>query len=90
MIRTQIQLPDKLYRRLKELAKSEETSLAEIMRRAGEHILLVHPEYELAQKNWQPPEPEDLGEFQSHESNWRILANAQEFEDIASKEDSGS
>ena len=78
MIRTQIQLPDLLYRRLKEMAKKEEISLAEIMRRAGEYMLSIHPEHEFSHKNWQPPEPENLGKFKSHESNWRILANEQE------------
>jgi metal-responsive CopG/Arc/MetJ family transcriptional regulator len=68
MRRTQIQLPDVLYNRLKTLAKNEETSLAEIIRRAAEYMLLIHPD-------WNPPEPEDLGEFRSHESDWRILAN---------------
>ncbi len=75
MRRTQIQLPDTLYDRLKVLAKNEETSLAEIIRRAAEYMLLLHPEYENTQRDWNPPAPEDLGEFRSHESDWRILAN---------------
>ncbi len=75
MRRTQIQLPDVLYDRLKVLAKNEETSLAEIIRRAAEYMLLLHPEHENTQKDWNPPAPEDLGEFRSHESDWRILAN---------------
>lgn len=75
MKRTQIQLPDRLYNRLKELAQREETSLAEIMRRAGEYILSLHPELNDAVTNWDIPEPEDLGDFLSPEEQWRILAN---------------
>ena len=39
MTRTQIQLPDELYRRAKELAADREISLAELVRNGLEHML---------------------------------------------------
>ena len=75
MRRTQIQLPDKLYERLKELANREETSLAEIIRRAGEYFLHLFPEEESAVLDWDIPPPKDLGEFLIDESEWRSLSN---------------
>jgi hypothetical protein len=39
MTRTQIQFPDPLYQRLKEIADQQEWSLAEVMRRAAEHFV---------------------------------------------------
>ena len=36
MTRTQIQLPDPLYHQLKDIARQQDWSLAELMRRAGE------------------------------------------------------
>ena len=41
MIKTQIQIPDDLYRRVKRLAESQEWSLAETLRRAAELLLAV-------------------------------------------------
>ncbi|MBW8003780.1 MAG: ribbon-helix-helix protein, CopG family [Planctomycetes bacterium] len=73
VIRTQIQLPDHLYYRLKRLAEKEETSLAEIVRRAAQLLLEIYPEQ--AVESWQPPEPADPGRFRIPESDWRIAAH---------------
>jgi hypothetical protein len=75
MRRTQIQLPDSLYHRLKRLAQSQESTLSEIMRRAGEYILSVHPEHSDGTAEWQPPPPVDLGHFRAAEADWRARAN---------------
>tara|TARA_B100000029_G_scaffold381231_1_gene376358 strand:- start:312 stop:596 length:285 start_codon:yes stop_codon:yes gene_type:complete len=53
MIRTQIQLPDRLYHDLKRLAASREWSLAETLRRAAEQFLARYPA--TAQADWKPP-----------------------------------
>ena len=76
MIRTQIQLPEELYKRLKKLAEVQETSLAEVIRRAGEREVAAHPELDGAPHNWEPPAPRELGikpEVQSE--HLRLLAN---------------
>ena len=75
MKRTQIQLSDKLYKSLKERAFREETTLADILRRAGEYYLSLHPEGNFDTKSWDIPDPEHLGEFLSPEENWRLLAS---------------
>lgn len=43
MVKTQIQLPDELYRELKAFAAEREWSLAETFRRGAELLLDVHP-----------------------------------------------
>lgn len=43
MVRTQIQLPDELYNRAKQLAKDREMTLAEVIRRGLETILDQYP-----------------------------------------------
>ena len=73
MKRTQIQLPDRLYDRLKALAAQEETSLADVIRRAAEYLLRLHPEESTA--SWDIPEPESLGPFLSGDEDWRLQAN---------------
>jgi len=74
MVRTQIQLPDRLYERLKARAVAEETSLAEIMRKAGEYYLVVHPDSAAETSLWSPPAAHDLGAFLVPEEQWREMA----------------
>ena len=61
MIRTQIQLPDELYRELKRLAEAKEWSLAETVRRAAEQFLARHPDPAPAGSEWQPPVSNAVG-----------------------------
>jgi len=75
MIRTQVQLPDELYREAKRIASEQEISLAEVLRRGVEHMQRIYPPRSAAGK-WQPPEPASLGRFQAPEDRWRELANA--------------
>ena len=79
MIRTQIQLPERLYLRLKRLAELQETSLAEVLRRAGERELAAHPEIENSEERWELPAPRSLGiRREVPVSDWRLLANEPE------------
>ncbi len=74
MIRTQIQLPDELYREAKRIAAEQEISLAEVLRRGLEHMQRVYPPRP-NNGSWQAPKPRNLGEFQAPEDRWRELAN---------------
>jgi hypothetical protein len=53
MVKTQVQIPDDLYKRAKEIAKEREMSLAEVMRRGLEYMSRTHPP--LPQKTFQLP-----------------------------------
>jgi hypothetical protein len=55
MVKTQIQLPDGLYRDLKRLAAQKEWSLAETLRRAAEQFLARHASSTPASSRWTPP-----------------------------------
>ena len=55
MIRTQIQLPDELYRRAKAFAAERELSLAEISRRGIELFLARFPQAAPERQKWQLP-----------------------------------
>jgi hypothetical protein len=78
MKRTQIHLPDRLYERLKARAADEESTLAEVMRKAGEYYLAVHPVAAATKSVWIPPEPQDLGDFLAPEERWRDMASEAE------------
>ena len=60
MIRTQIQLPDDLYRRAKQFGEEREMSLAELTRRGLELLLNRYPRTEKAQQ-WQLPKVDGGG-----------------------------
>jgi hypothetical protein len=55
MTRTQIQLPDELYRRAKRFAAQRELSLAEMTRRGLELFLERYPDEEAQGKTWKLP-----------------------------------
>lgn len=61
MIKTQIQLPDALYRDIKRLAASREWSLAETMRRAAEQFLARYPVVTPPLSPWRPPMSDTVG-----------------------------
>ncbi|MBY0373034.1 MAG: ribbon-helix-helix protein, CopG family [Bryobacteraceae bacterium] len=76
MVRTQIQLPDKLYRDLKALAAQQEWTMAETVRRSVEEYLERHPVREGAgEKTGRLPKPMKLGAFLRPVEEWRELAN---------------
>lgn len=74
MIRTQIQLPDHLYRELKSLAEAHEWSLAEAVRRGAELLLRSYPRTPADADAWAIPSV-SLGEALAPVEDWRELAN---------------
>lgn len=75
MVRTQIQLPDKLYRDLKALAAQQEWTMAETVRRSVEEYLERHPVREGPGGEWKLPAPMDLRMKDVHPDDFRLLAN---------------
>lgn len=73
MTRTQIQLPDPMYRELKALAEAHDWTLAEAVRRGVELLLTSYPTR--TEPEWALPRPEDLGAFETPPEHWRSLAN---------------
>jgi hypothetical protein len=78
MIKTQIQFPDDLYRRVKRLAESQEWSLAETLRRAAELLLAVRsPGSSVDRATWRldPPANTQLRADPFADPDWRMQAN---------------
>ncbi|MDA0323826.1 MAG: antitoxin [Verrucomicrobia bacterium] len=76
MIKTQIQLPDRLYLEAKRVAREREISLAEVVRRGVEYIARAYPPVEGAPGTaWTPPAAEHLGAFRASVENWRDIAS---------------
>ena len=73
MIKTQVQIPDELYREAKRVAAEYEMSFAEVVRRSLERTL---PAYPPKDSGWKPPEPLSLGmRCKIDDDEWRLLAN---------------
>jgi hypothetical protein len=61
MIKTQIQLPDDLYRQVKQFSAEREWSLAETFRRAVEQFCARYPSSPMTPEAWSLPTPRNLG-----------------------------
>ena len=77
MVRTQIQLPDNLYKEIKRIADERELSLAELARRGLEYMVSISlPARESRKNKWTLPDSIDLGGAPvATEKDWRELAN---------------
>ncbi len=70
MTKTQIQVPEELFREIREFARQREWSLAETFRRGAELLLQVYPETTVPQATaWTPPTSNRVG--------WKGLSPAQ-------------
>lgn len=76
MVKTQIQIPDELYRRVKRLAEAQEWTLAETLRRGAELLLASRP-LPRTSGGWtlQPPANTQLRVDPFADSAWRDDAN---------------
>jgi len=73
MTRTQIQLPDLLYKQAKQLAEVREISLAELVRNGLEYMLRVSAPLDEPRNEWQLPTPRKLGtEDPFEDEQWRV------------------
>jgi len=77
MIKTQVQIPDELFRRAKEVASAKEWSFAEIVRRGLEHMVTVNPVRGVRREVWKLPDPVDLRLLEDPfaDPSWREEAN---------------
>jgi len=76
MTRTQIQFPDPLYQRLKEIAKRQDWSLSEVMRKAAEHFITRFPEEPTPRAVWHFPTLDCGGDFLTDPAKIRAEADA--------------
>lgn len=62
MVKTQVQIPDHLYRAAKRIAAEREISFAEVVRRGLEVMAYTYPPLEPPSADgWEPPPPQRLG-----------------------------
>jgi hypothetical protein len=75
MVKTQVQIPDHLFREAKRLAEENEMSFAEVVRRGLEEIIRHHPPGRMQAEKWVLPPPRDLGSALAPEEEWTALCH---------------
>ena len=75
MKRTQVQLPDPLYRQVKQLAEDQDWSITEVLRRGAEYMVRCYHLEDAHNDEWSLPKPRRMGEFVSSVEQWRDFAN---------------
>lgn len=76
MIRTQVQVPDPLYRRLKKIAEQQDWSLSEVMRKAAEHFVERFPLPSETRSGWPFPTLDCGGDFLVDPAHFSAEADA--------------
>lgn len=75
MTRSQIQLPDPLYQRLKMIAEQQDWSLSEVKLKAAEHFVTRFPEAPNPKAVWRFPTLDCGGDFLTDPTNLRPEAD---------------
>jgi hypothetical protein len=75
MIKTQVQIPDELFDRAKQVAAAKEWSFAEIVRRGLEYMTEVNPPHRQPSQQWRLPESVALGLPLAPEEEWTALSH---------------
>jgi hypothetical protein len=75
MVKTQVQIPDDLYREAKRVAEEKEWSFAETVRRGLEYITRVNPPGRASVEAWELPPGKACGPFLAPPEEWTDLAH---------------
>ncbi len=75
MVKTQVQIPDTLFREAKRLAAENEMSFAEVVRRGLEEIIRHHPPGRARAEKWNLPKSFDMGQPLAPEEKWTTLCH---------------
>ena len=75
MVKTQVQIPDALFREAKRLAAESEMSFAEVVRRGLEEIIRHRAPGRCRADNWSLPQAFDLGQPLAPEQEWTTLCH---------------
>lgn len=75
MVKAQVRIPDRLYKQAKRVARENEMSFADVVRRGLERVVGELPRRPASRSAWRPPRPRDLGVPLVPESDWTTLAH---------------
>jgi hypothetical protein len=75
MVKTQVQIPDRLFKEAKQLAEESEMSFAQVVRLGLELVLKVRPLGRKPAKGWKVPQGKAMGLPLIPENQWTEAAH---------------
>ena len=78
MVKTQVQIPDHLFREAKRLAAESEMSFAHVVRLGLEMVVRARPAGRLAADRWRVPKGKNMGLPRVPEDRWTEIAHEDE------------
>jgi len=75
MVKTQVQIPDRLFREAKRLAEESETSFAQVVWQGLEMVIRARPAGRQPSKTWQVPNGKDMGLPMVPVEHWTEIAH---------------
>ena len=79
MVKTQIQIPDRLFKEAKQLAEESEMSFAHVVRLGLELVLKSRPLGRKPAREWQVPKGKAMGLPMIPEDQWTEAAHEDQF-----------
>jgi len=75
MVKTQVQIPNELFKEAKRVAATKEWSFAEVVRRGLEYMTRTNPPRSRRGKNWKVPRGKDCGAVLAPQEKWTDIAH---------------
>jgi hypothetical protein len=75
MVKTQVQIPDELFKKAKQVAASKEWSFAEVVRRGLEYMTQTNPPQKVKGKKWKVPQGRNCGAILAPAEKWTDLVH---------------
>ena len=75
MVKTQVQIPDHLFREAKQLAAEGEMSFAHVVRLGLEMVIKARPAGRQPASQWRVPKGKNMGLPLAAEENWTEIAH---------------
>jgi hypothetical protein len=75
MVKTQVQIPDELFKEAKRLAADKEWSFAEVVRRGLEYMTQTNPPRRSSATKWKLPPARHCGPFLAPPEQWTELSH---------------
>ena len=75
MVKTQVQIPDDLFKRAKRVAAEKEWSFAEVVRRGLEYVTATNPPGRKSGAKWRLPKPVNMGQPLLPEEEWTVACH---------------
>jgi Arc/MetJ-type ribon-helix-helix transcriptional regulator len=75
MVKTQVRIPDELYKQAKRVARDKEWSFSEVVRRGLEYMTQTNPRRRVRAKDWRLPLGRHCGKLLAPPEEWTDITH---------------